>query len=313
MAASVAVFAPTPRVSIHFETGERGSHLHFHAGGQGAWVGRMARSLGAEVTLAGAFGGESGVVVTALLEAEGIAVTGVSARDDNGTVAHRGNEGEPASTLFSTPDPVLGRHELDALHSRTLDTGLQAGVCVLTGTADEATVPPDVFRRLAADLSASGVTVVADLSGAQLRAAVAGGLSLIKASHEDLRIELDPERWHRSVQGAARTLAGEGVGDVLISCAELGAVAVVGGQGYRLEPPQLEAVNTRGAGDSMTGAYAAGLALGRDRVDALRVAVAAGALNVTRRGLATGDDRTIERLSERVVVRELGPLDRDWA
>lgn len=311
-AAPVAVFAPAPRLSIHFEVpGEGGDRLHFHPGGQGTWVGRMATALGADVVVCGPFGGEAGVVIQALLADEGMAVCPVPTTQENGTSVHRGPEGEPASAIFSSPDPVLGRHELDALYTRTLDAALDAGTCVLTGTPDPETLPGGLLGRLAGDLTANGVVVVADLSGRQLRDAVDGGLSFVKASHADLGIEVGGEDWHRAVQPAARSLAVPGT-DVLISCADLGAVAVLGGQGYRLDVPSLHVVNPRGAGDAMTGAVAAGLATGTDRLEAVQVAAAAGSLSVTRRGLATGDDRTIARLAERVSVRTLGPVDEAW-
>jgi 1-phosphofructokinase len=55
----------------------------------------------------------------------------------------------------------------------------------------------------------------------------------------------------------------------------------------------------------MTAALAVALAHGRATDDALRMATAAGALNVTRLGLGTGDRRAIERLAERIEIREL--------
>lgn len=67
--------------------------------------------------------------------------------------------------------------------------------------------------------------------------------------------------------------------------------------------PQLEPVDHAGAGDSMSAAIAATLARGVDVLTALQVGAAAGALNVTRRGLGTGDPDVIQSLAEMVPVR----------
>ena len=55
----------------------------------------------------------------------------------------------------------------------------------------------------------------------------------------------------------------------------------------------------------MFAALGVGLGSGSGLVDALKVAVAAGALNATRRGLGTGTRDEIERLSRHVDVHPL--------
>ena len=70
--------------------------------------------------------------------------------------------------------------------------------------------------------------------------------------------------------------------------AEEPALALIDGDVVSVEPPRLEAADHRGAGDSLTAGVAATLARGGDLIDGLRIGAAAGAINVTRRGLATG-------------------------
>jgi 1-phosphofructokinase len=67
--------------------------------------------------------------------------------------------------------------------------------------------------------------------------------------------------------------------------------------------PQLEPMEFRGSGDSMTAALAVALARGLDGEHALRLSAAAGALNVARHGLGTGQARDIEDLSKRIEIR----------
>ena len=63
----------------------------------------------------------------------------------------------------------------------------------------------------------------------------------------------------------------------------------------------------------MTAGVAAGLAKGLDMLDALRLGAAAAVLNVTRRGLATGDRREIERLADHIELRPLRAETRSRA
>src|SRR3546814_1811841 len=82
---------------------------------------------------------------------------------------------------------VLARHDRDELYSAAVAAGLRSRVCVLGGyLPTSAAIPPDHYRRLAADLRANGTVVVADLSGELREAAMTGGLDVLKTSDEDL-------------------------------------------------------------------------------------------------------------------------------
>jgi len=187
--------------------------------------------------------------------------------------------------------------------------GLEADVAVLAGPGPWETpvLPPDSYRRLTTDLRANDARVVADLSGDPLRCALEGGLTLLKVSHEELlRDGWVAEDSEQALIEAMFGLVAEGAENVVITRAAEPALALIGGQAVGVQPPTVEVVDHRGAGDSMTAGLAAGLARGLDLSDALRLGAAAAGLNVTRRGLATGDRREIERLADHI---ELHPLD----
>ncbi|HEX7127276.1 MAG TPA: PfkB family carbohydrate kinase [Thermodesulfobacteriota bacterium] len=307
--------APIPFLTVTVEAGASGDELHVHAGGQGFWVARMAARLGVRTVLCAAFGGETGRVLPALVEAEGIEVRGVGMQGANGAYVHdrRGGQRRP---MLEFPSPTLSRHELDELYGLALTSGIEAGVVALTGVAHAsgalaASLPPSAFRRLARDLRANGAVVVADLAGDALAGALAGGIDLLKVSHREV-IEggyADGESEAALVRGIGRLRNG-GARDVLLTRAGKPALAAVGGRVIEVVPPRCEAVEPRGPGDAMTAAVAAALAWGLDVESALRLGAAAGALNVTRRGLGTGRRDDIERLASRVLLR---PLDADAA
>ena len=299
---TVLATAVTLMVGVERSGGGGAGEVHLHAGGQAFWVARMAARLGASVTLVGPFGGESGTALRALIEAESVAVRAIETCRPNAVWVSDEVEGESA-TLSEVPPPTLTRHESDGLANAALGSGLESDVTVLTGG------PPGVFgadryRSLAHDLHAVGGRVMADLSGDQLQEALAGGLHLVKVAHDEL-VEAgiaDDDGPEALLEGARRMRAG-GAGAVMVSRAEDPLLAILDDRVVEVSTPAFRPVNHRGAGDSMTGAAAAALAAGDDLEHAVRLAVAAGALNVTRRGLGSGDARAVRRLAERVELR----------
>jgi 1-phosphofructokinase len=304
---AVFVFAPDPLLTVTVETDAEGQdEIHLHAGGQGFWVARMVAELGLPVVLGGPFGGETGEVLWNLIAEHDIEVATVNTAARNGAYVHDRRGGERVQVAVTKPG-VLSRHDVDDLYGSAVSLGLDAQVSVLAGPGpwDPPVLPADVYRRLAADLRKAGRAVVADLSGAPLSEVLAGGLRLLKVSHEQLLEDglaksEDPEE----LVAVMHRLRERGAEQVVLSRADQAPWALLDGDAViEVVGPQLEEVDHRGAGDSMTTGIAAGLALGMGAEDALRLGAAAGALNVTRRGLASGDRDAIERLAGHVRLR----------
>jgi 1-phosphofructokinase len=299
----VAVFAPGLLLTITIEQHEDvGARVHVHAGGQGYWVARLVTRLGADALLCSSFGGEPGRVLRPLVDDDGLEVRGVDAAGETGAYVHDRRRGD-RDVVVETEQPPLDRHELDELYTATLGAAIEAGVCVLAGSRPDTVVPHDVYRRLAADLRSNDVTVVADLSGEQLRAALAGGVDLLKVSHD----ELLESGWatgddRDSLLDAMGRVIDAGARELVVSCAEEPALAFVGGSWFEVTTPSMEVIDHRGAGDSMTAALAVAKARGFAGSDALALAAGAGALNVTRHGLGSGDAATIAQLARRVDI-----------
>ena len=88
---------------------------------------------------------------------------------------------------------------------------------------------------------------------------------------------------------AKRLLAPEPAGRaVLVSLGSRGALLLAGRQARAIAPPRVEAVDTVGAGDTLNGALAAGLAAGFDLAVAAQRAVIAASLATTRPGAREG-------------------------
>ena len=307
-AAAIAVLEPAPvmMVALQLEGRAGRPEVQLHAGGQGFWVARMAAEMGGAPVLCAPLGGRAGMLTRALVETDGVRVNAVECHRSSSVWISTGRDGDEADVVH-TPPPPLDRHEVDRLYNVTVAAGLEAGVAVLTGLSHPAVMPADVYRRLAADLTANGTTVVADVSTDALGPALAGGIDLLKVSQEELVAcgrARDGSR--EAALAAMEGLRSDGARAVVVSRGAEPALAHLGSGVVEMAPPRLEALNPRGAGDAMTGALAAGLARGLATEEVLRLGVAAGALNVTRRGLGTGERRAVERLAQRVRLAPLG-------
>jgi 1-phosphofructokinase len=289
------------------QAADGGDELHVHPGGQGVWVARMVTTLGGRAILCTPVGGETGSVIPHLLDLEGIGVRGIPTDGANAAWMQDRRSGE-RQTIWEAQSPTLGRHEVDELYSITLAAAMEAGVCVLTGTHLETQVLDDsVYTRLAADLASSDVEVVVDLSSGQLRAVLDAGVHLVKTSDEELAADgwASGHDLPQVLDGIQRLLEA-GAENVVVSRAEEGSVAAVGGELIVVRPPELEVADTRGAGDSMTGALALSISRGSGWEEALRLAAAAGATNVTRHGSGSGRPEVVAGLAERTSVERIG-------
>ncbi|OFI38859.1 phosphofructokinase [Arthrobacter sp. SW1] len=303
---SVVVFAPSPVLTVTVEDLEGNADIHVHAGGQGVWQARMLTALGASVTICAVFAGETGLVLRHLIADEGIKVVSVSGEGSSGAYLHDRRGGE-RKVLAESAGHKLTRHELDELYGLTLQAGMQAGTVILSGAVEEDAVPPDMYRRLTADLGAAGCTVVADLTGERLDAVLAGKPAVIKMADNEI---VSSGRAAASETGqiieAMHTLAREGASAVIVTRAHLPSLVLSKGALSEIHVPEMQAVDTSGAGDSLTAGVAAVLAEHGTLLDGVVLGTAAGAQNVTRHGLGTGEAAVIRQFAGLV---KIVPLD----
>jgi 1-phosphofructokinase len=314
--AKVAVFGPHPMLAITIEalTSEGGDDIHAHAAGQGVWVARMASELGADPTLCGFIGGETGAVLRPLLEQMSVRMRLVETAAASGCYVHdrRGGEREPVAQSASMPP---SRHEIDELFSSTVAAALDSGVLALCGPYPGEALPLEIYGNLVADVKANGTPVIVDLSPPRLDSALEGGPDLVKINDWELAGYIEgPVDSEERMRAAARRLlgggegggAGIGAGAAIITRAEEPAMVLRGDEAWELIPPRFERGSREGCGDSMMGGLAACVASGLEWEETLRIGAAAGAANFLRHGLGSGSRGVVEDLARRV---ELRPLD----
>jgi ribokinase len=262
-----------------------GGRFARHHGGKGGNQAIAAARLGAPTAFAGAVGGDDfGAEARAALEAGGVDVSGVVTLPSEATGvalilvdAHGENCIAVAGGANAALSSVQVRTALKRLVLTPADVVL-VGHEIRTGATHEA-------LRLA---RIAGATAI-------LNPAPAGGLGRATL---DLAAILTPNEGELSIlaggegslSARARRLFGSDPGRraILVSLGARGAMLVEGKRARTIPAPQVEAVDTVGAGDALNGALAAGLAAGLELAEAARRAVVAASLAVTRPGAREG-------------------------
>ncbi len=306
MSPRVAVFSPNPLLGVTLERRGDLDDVHLHAGGQGVWVARMAAEAGATPVLCGLAGGETGEVLTGLLERLPGERRLVASAGASGcyVVDRRDGERRLVGQSFATP---ASRHEVDDLVSETVAAALAADLLVVCNAFPADAVPLEVYEQLVSDARANGRPVLVDLSSPRLERALAGGPDLVKLNDWELaQYVCGPVEWPDGLRAAAERLLEAGAGSVIVTRGGEPALALRDGRAWELRPPALPSGHREGCGDTMMGALAAAWVRAEPWPDALVGPAAAGAANFLRTGLGTGHADVVADLATRVEVRELG-------
>lgn len=299
----VAVFGPNPLLSVTIEERGGGDDVHVHAGGQGVWLSRMAAQFGGAPVLCCLLGGETGNVLSGLLDGLPITLRATPTAGACGSYVIDRRDGT-RRLVAQTTAPAPSRHELDDLIAGTVAAALESDILAICNALPGDLLPDAIYGQLAADVRANGRPVIADLSSPRLDAVLAAGPDLVKLNDWELaeyvQGPVDPPEL---LLAAARRLRDAGARSVLVTRGGEPAVWLDGDAPPRLVvPPRLERGMREGCGDTMMGAIAARLAAGRPLEEAIVVGAGAGAANFLHAGLGTGRRGTVEELARHVRI-----------
>ncbi len=262
-----------------------GGRFARHHGGKGGNQAVAAARLGVATAFVGAVGGDAfGHEATAALAAEMVDLRGLVTLEREVTgvaLIQVAEDGENSIAVASGANAALTvghvRSALEILGPREEDV-------VLVGHE----IPTAVTREALRLGRRAGATTI-------LNPAPAGDLSTKILALADV---LTPNRGELAVLAgddrpsagpvAAAVLGHAPKRAILVSLGADGALLVQSTGTTPLRAPAVEAVDTVGAGDTLNGALAAGLAAGSPLLDAARRAVAAASLAVTRAGAREG-------------------------
>jgi 1-phosphofructokinase len=300
----IAIFSPNPLLTVTIEARAPGrDDIHVHPGGQGVWAARAAGELGGEPILCGLSGGETGAVLEPLLaKLRGERRLVHSGGSSGCLVFDRRSDRRVLVSAMTAEAP--SRHEVDDLFSLTCAAALESAALVICNPYPADAWPVDTYASLAADVGANGTPVLVDLSSPRLDSALEGRPHLVKINDWELaEFVCGPVDGPQRLLAAANQLRERGAANVIITRGDQPALVLYGDQASWLVPPRFDRGSREGCGDTMMGALAAGIGLGRPWDETLITAAAAGAANFLRHGLGTGARPVIEELAAQVELR----------
>jgi ribokinase len=272
-----------------------GGRFERHHGGKGGNQAVAAARLGAAVTFVGAVGGDAfGAEARKALEAEGVDVGGLLILTDQPTgvaLILVDEAGENCIAVAGGANAALTSVQVRAALKRLAlshDDVVLVGHEIRTGATHEAIR----LARLAGATAILNPAPVAGLGRATLDLA-----TVVTPNEGELAALVGSEG---SVSARAKRLLGpEPAGRAaLVGLGARGALLLAGRQARAIAPPRVEVVDTVGAGDTLNGALAAGLASGLELADAARRAVVAASLATMRTGAREGMPTAAELATE---------------
>jgi tagatose 6-phosphate kinase len=275
------------------------------AAGKSVNVAKVLQALGERPVAVGFLGGDRGEGVRGLLAELGIELdfVTVAARtrqcitlldQSTGTTTELIEEGQP-----------VGAADYEALMGiiRRRVAGCRA--VVMTGTIT-AGGPADLYLRCTKLAREAGALAVVDAQGAALLEALKAGPSLVKPNRSELVATLGRElKDEAAVCSGMRELSERGAQRVVVTSGKGPTLAFDGRSFWRIQAPQVDAVNPIGSGDAFAAGLVWRLVRGDDLGEACRWAAAAGAANALSLMAGEVSRNEVERLAQEVSLEGL--------
>lgn len=279
----------------------RSEGMHRHAAGKGVNVAQVLADLGHRLTVSGFLGEDNQQPFVTLFEQRGfvdefIRVPGETR--SNIKLAERSGR----ITDLNGPGAFVDDQAQRALLARLEQIAGQFDAVVVAGSLPRG-VTVEWLQALLEGLSARGLKVALDTSGAALRAGLGTRPWLIKPNTEELAEVLGTSVDTVDEQKAvAAQLHASGIAHVVISQGAEGVNWFSREGAWHAQPPQVAVASTVGAGDSLLAGVLHGLLSGAEAEESLALATAIAALAVSQIGFGIPSTEQLARLKSGVRV-----------
>ena len=283
------------------------------AGGKGINVARALKRLGAPVVATGLAGGRTGTLLVEELTNEGILNDFVRIRHESRTSIAVLDPTSNAYTEIYEWGPEVGDEELEILREKIAYLAQRAEFVVLAGSLPRG-VDTGIYGDLVRELNRGQLLAVVDAEGEPLSQAVEAEPYLVSPNQQEAEALVGHEFVdEEDLAAGLDEIASLGARNVVITL-PTGCYALLREDRTQLRvravSPQMEAVSTVGAGDTLLAGFLAARVGGKSFEDAVRAAVAAGAASVLEAGPGRFDPREASRLTSLVQLERIEHVPR---
>ena len=247
---------------------------HRRPAGKGIDVSRVIKELGGESISLGFAGGYTGLELTDLLAAEGIAVDFTRIKNETRSSLTIFQRKKRTQTLLCTPQPVLDQSEIDAFCAKT-DEIPDGSSVVLSGNVPSG-MRGSFFADLITNLKNRNIKVFFDSDREALKLGVAAGPYMIKPNIFELNRLAQSKA--AELQEIKETIMPyqDNVEYIIVSLGARGAIGFSKEGNYYVKPPKVNVRDSSGAGDSLLGGVVSTMTQTGSFEEALKIGVACG-------------------------------------
>jgi 1-phosphofructokinase family hexose kinase len=283
----ILVFAPNPaleRVALvnQYQATEpqRPMRVATFAGGAGLRAARVIQLLDGEVLALGFAGGRLGVLLRDSLEKQDVPHLLISTQaQTRGDFLVLDREKGIVTEIPERP-PAYTDEEAERLLSAVEHHIERASMLLVADGWDEA--DPALFARALHLAKERNIPVLADVCGGAMQVSVENGVWLLRVNLKSLQKQTERSLQHdSSIIEEAQAFLEKGVGNVVVTLGEEGALLVNSQGTWRVKPPVVSHFNPTGSGETLSGALAVQWERSGDIIEAVRYGCAAASVNVT--------------------------------
>ncbi len=278
----------------------RAINEHYLPGGKGILGSIMLSNLECENKALGFLGGHTGEIIEDELNKYPNIIQSFTAIDE----ATRTNIKiwDEGMTEFNVEGPLIKQQYFISLLSQ-LDSLTEDDLVIIAGSIPKG-ISPMIYNTICEACRMKNTPFILDTTGNKLKNALAYEPLLIKPNQEEIE-ELLGRKLISSQDyvKAGQELLKNGAKNVMITLGGKGAYLITSDEVYSAKVPDIEIVNTVGAGDSTVAGFAYAYSKGQSLEECFKYSMACG--SATASSSFIGDLERVESTKENILIRKI--------